>query len=195
MAVSTEILKDGGTSEGALKSFLGGDNHTNSDPVRDDNTDWDANDANNWAKLLAELAARVRKGNLCVLPFYLATTPVGATTAVPVRGSAAAAEILPFDATLVGISAWFISALTAGSATIQPKLGGGNSDLSLLISSPSQNGIERQVASDRGTNDGTDASAIDLIQCDVITPGGTTWAGSSNLYVNLVFSMGEEEDF
>lgn len=200
MAISDEILADAGATEALVKAYLGGDDHTNQDPVNDDAADLDAVDFNKVVKAVAELVKRARPGNLVKINYELTTTPGSATTSIPRSGSSQSADILHRDGSLVGITAWFESNISAGSATIEMKrtdLDGGDpqtSTLSVVVPNGERIGIARQLPSEAvSTSEVIDASAFHVIYAQVVT-SGTTWAASDKLHVNMFFSIGEEED-
>jgi hypothetical protein len=194
MALTDEILDVGGATEAAITAYLGGTNFVNSTPVHDATRDMDADNANKWVKLLAELHKRLRPGNLVRYSFDLGTTPVGATTYLPIAGGVTT-FYLPFkDASLVGVTAHFATALTAGSATVEACVGTTPCSLTVGLTTAQFYEIARQLPADATSADVWDASAYDNIKARVTTPGGTTWAGSSRLYVDLILSVGEEED-
>ena len=194
MAITDKILQVGGTTEAAFKSYLGGDNHVNAEPVRDDNKDFDANDHNRIVKLASEMAKRLRPGNLIKIGCELATTSGTASANIPLIGSTNPYDILFKDGRLVGITAWFDSAMTAGTADIYCyKAATTLSTLKVSLSSGLQSGIARQLPEDAAASETFDASAINLINARIVT-SGATWAGASKLHVNLFISIGEEED-
>ena len=192
MAITTEILKDGGTTEAAIKSFYGGDDHVNEEPIHDATEDIDAVKFNKHGKGLAELTKRARPGNLVTIAFELGTTPASATTPVPRMGSTLTGWLAHIDGTIVGITGRFESALTGGTAIVQPKIAGTDTDLSLSLTGLQANRA-RQVPGERGADDTIDASLFELLEVDVTT-SGATWAGSDGLIVDVVISCGEEED-
>ena len=195
MAVTTSILKDAGATLALIKTYLGTDTHENEEPIHDDARDIDATDWNRIVAGLAEVAKRVRPGNLVPVVFELATTPQGATTAVPLCGSALTAFLALKDATVVGITAYFGSALSAGTAIVQPKINAVNCALHLDLAAAAQAGRAYQLPVDAGATDAIDASALlsAELEVDVITDGSFACSSSTKLHACVWLSVGEEE--
>lgn len=194
MSVSTSILDDAGATEALVKAYLGGDEHENAEPIHDDARNIDADDWNKIVAGLSELAKRLRPGNIVAIDFELSSTPGSTTTAVPLCGSALTGWLAFKDATLVGLTARFETALTGGQATIQPEIGGVDSALSLVIASTDQAGRAYQLPGAADAADQIDASALELLEVDVTTDGSFACSGSSKLHVTAFVSIGEEED-
>jgi hypothetical protein len=192
MSITTDTLKDGGTNEADLLTYLGGDDHINEESIHDPLEDIDAVKINKYAKTLAELSNRARPGNLVYVSFELATTPGSATTPIPRLGSALTKWFAHRDGTLVGITAQFETALTAGTATIEPKIDGTSTAFTLVLSGV-QAGRAQQIPGNADATDKFDASALEALEVDVTT-ASATWAGADKLLVELAVSIGEEED-
>ena len=71
MTVSTSIFGADLTSLALSKTYLGGDAHENEEPIHDDDTNIDADDWNKIVAGLAEVARRLRPGNIVGIPFEL----------------------------------------------------------------------------------------------------------------------------
>jgi len=192
MAITDNILATYGPDEATYKSNLGGDDHVNEEAIYSATEDIDAAKFNKHAKALAELLARLRHGNLLTIPFELSSTPGTATTAVPRMGSTATGWLAHVDGTVVGITAQFDSALSAGSAVVTPKVGGVDCALTLTLGAGVSSGRARQLPSSADATDGIDASELETLAVDVVT-SGATWAGADRLVVDVIISCGEEE--
>lgn len=197
MSVTDEILADAGATEALVKAYLGGDNHTNPEPVHDDATDLDANDFNRLVKAVAECVKRLRPGNVIRVPFEMAAPAANtANQSIAQMGSTTTYDRLFKNARLIGISAQFGSLLTGGTATVQCQIAGGtNSALSVVITSGHGSGRAEQLPSEANSDEYFDASNIEITYFKaLLTTASCTWAGSSKLQVGLFFSIGEEED-
>jgi hypothetical protein len=195
MGISTSVLKDAGATLALIKTYLGTDEHANEEPVHDDARDLDAVDFNKLVAGLAEVAKRLRPGNLVPVEFELATTPQNTTTAVPLAGSALTKWLAFKDGRVVGITAYFETALSAGQAIVHPKINGTNCALALTIAATAQAGRAYQLPADAAAGDALDASALlgAELECAVTTSGAFACSASSKLRVTLWVSVGEEE--
>ena len=187
-----DIFDAANTTDALVRTGLGGADHTNAEPVHDDAEDFDAEDCNNFVRALAALARRTRPGNLVNIAFELSTTPGTATTAIPLMGSALAAWLAHVDGTLVGITGRFETALTAGTAVIEPKIAGVATTFTAAFAALGQKVRARQLPGAAAAADIIDAGDLDELTVEVTT-NGATWAGADKLNVFLTVSCGEEE--
>ncbi len=197
MTITDTILVDAGTSEGAIKGYLGGDNHENLEPVHDDEHDFDAVDFNKMVKGMAEVVKRIRPGNLFPVAFELASV-LGNTPNQPaqISGWVLQQTMLMFkDATLIGITAHYSSPVTNGTLTVEPQLAGADSVLQAVLSvtNPSNIRAHQLPATAATAGDEIDASAYETVGV-YITTDATFAPTVGRINGHLWFSIGEEED-
>jgi hypothetical protein len=192
MAVSTSILDDAGATLALIKTYLGGDEHANEEPIHDDARDIDATDFNRIAAGLAEVAKRLRPGNIVGIPFEL-TGLAASATAQAILGGASDKTVqrLFKDGTLVGITAELDTAITSGTLTVQPQIATANTALSLVLNDAAQQKRAYQLVADAGAADVCDAGDLDAIEVDITTASLDPDGG--DVHGMLWFSVGEEE--
>jgi hypothetical protein len=136
MAVSTSIFTQ--ATLATLKTYLGGDGMVNSEPVHDVTRDLDATLWNKIVAGLAEVALRLRPGNLVALMWSQANVTAGQTDVELARGSAGDAALKRFVAPAPGavthLSARVENARTGGTLTVKwTKNGEVQANLPLVI--------------------------------------------------------------
>lgn len=192
MTVSTSIFGASLTSLALAKTYLGEDTHTNEEPVHDDDTNIDADDWNKIVAGLAEVARRLRPGNLVTIPFELTSLSASATASAILGGSSdKTTQRLFKDGTLVGITAEYDSAITSGTLTVQPQIDTANTALSLELNSTYQIRRTYQLVADADATDICDAGDYDEVEVDITT--ASLNPASGDVHGLLWFSVGEEE--
>jgi hypothetical protein len=177
MAVSESILDDAGATLALIKTWLGTDEHTNFEPVHDDAEDLDATDFNRLVAGLAEVALRLRAGNLIAIAFEETGLAASATTQANLAGTGKTTLLLPKDAKLVGITAKHSAAIVGGTITIQPQIATVNTTLNASLSSAAQSARAHQIEADAAAADALDASALEEIEVDITTASLNPTAG------------------
>lgn len=192
MTVSTSIFGADLTSLALAKTYLGGDAHENEEPIHDDDTNIDADDWNKIVAGLAEVARRLRPGNIVGIPFELTGLAASATAAAKLCGSAAKTiERLFKDGTLVGITAEHSAAIVSGTLKVQPQIDTANTTLTLTLSSTAQIARAHQLVAAAAAADVCDASDLDEIEVDITTASLNPDGG--DVHGMLWFSIGEAE--
>jgi hypothetical protein len=169
MAVSESILDDAGATEALIKTWLGGDDHTNFEPVHDDAEDINATDFNRLVKGLAEVAHRLRAGNLVAIAFEATGLAATATVQANLAGTGKTTMLLPKDAKLVGITAKHSAAISGGTLTVQPQIATVNTTLTAALSSSAQSARAHQIEADAAAADALDAGDLDEVEVDITT--------------------------
>lgn len=193
MAVATSILDDAGATLALIKTYLGEDNRENEEPVHDPVTELGADEWNKLVAGVAELAKRLRPGNLVAVPFELTGLAGSATAQAVLCGTTdKTVQRLFKDGTLVGITAEHSAAIVGGTLTVQPQIDGADTALSLELNSGVQVQRAHQLVADADPADVYDAGNKDSIEVDITTASLNPTGG--DVHGLLWFNVGEEED-
>jgi len=194
MGITESIYDAARTTQALIKTWLGGDEMTNEEPVHDATEDIDAVLWNKMVQAHSEIAKRTRPGNLVAYYFSQADCTASQTDVVLPVGeggdAAQVAEVAWLDGSLVGLAVWVEGARTAGTLTVDATVNGTKvANMTLDINAaPVQYGRFRQLPA-------IDTfSSLDLLGIKITTDG--TWAAGATpaLRVALLVSYGEEED-
>jgi hypothetical protein len=190
MGVTTSIYDAARTTAALIKSYLGGDERVDSEPIHDLTRDIDAGSWNVIVSGLAEVAKRTRPGNLVRLPFYIAsaTASLSASQLQAFGPDAARTSVAAWlGGSIVGIVARCENALTAGTATLTASVGGVAGTFSAALSSAAQIGRARQLPGVQTFNWG------DLLGLQLTTDGSFAAGSTPSIWGDLIVSYGEEE--
>ena len=192
MGVSTSIFDAARTTLALVKTYLGGDEMENQEPIHDATKDLDADNWNKIAAGLSEVAVRIRKGNLACLRYYIANATAGLTSSqLQVFGPDANRDsvIAPYDGSFIALALHCENARTAGTATAEVSIGGVAGTLSTVIDDdPTQFARSYQLP---GIEEFT---ALDELGVHLTTDGSWAAGSTPSIWADLWISLGEEEE-
>lgn len=189
MGIATSIFGAALSTLSALKSYLGGDEHANWEPVHSDTYDFDAVDWNTVVAGLSEVALRTRIGNIVVLNFSHPNVTASQTDASFYRNSGGDTALLravsPWAGSIVGLAVRVENARTAGTMTVNWRYGTTKGTLAAVI-----DGTNTQIRYVTQLP-GTEAIAAGAELNVVFTTDGSWAAGATpSVTVDLYVAMG-----
>ncbi len=191
MPVTESIFKSANTTLALIKTWLGGDDMSNFEPIHDPLTELDAAHLNKDRAGLAECALRIRKGLLVPLHFYIADTPASQTDqelSPESQDANKSAIVMPFGGSVVALVAHTENARTAGQLTLNWRDGGTKQTLAAVIDGTNTQKVRSYQLP------GVETFAA-LAELDLVYTTDASWAAgvTPSLWGTLWVSMGEEE--
>ena len=192
MSVTESIFDAARTTRALIKTWLGGDEKANKTTVHNTTQNVDADDWNKKVSGLAEVAMRIRKGNIYVVEFYIANATAGLSSQdLQVFGPDADRDsvVMPFGASVVACVAKCENAITANNATITPVINGTPSTtLPVTLDVSNQSAREYQLPGIE------ELAALEEIGCQISTHASFAAGTTPSIWVGIVLSVGEEEE-
>lgn len=194
MGITESILNEAGATLAAIKAWLNvtSDNMLDFEPQHDTTTELGADHVNKLTAGAAQMAKRLRPGNVVGIPFELTGLAASATAQALIGGKTRTVMRLFKDATIIGISAEHTAAIVSGTLTVQPQIDAVDSTFNMELNSGAQVARAHQIPDDAAADDVIDASDLDTLEVDIITaalnPSG------NDVFGFIWLSVGEEED-
>ena len=186
MGVTTSIWDQ--STLALIKTYLGGDEHTNDEPIHNDATDVDSTDWNKIVSGLGEVALRTINGNILDLHFYQSDCTAGQTN-VDLQRSADTVDqdfVAPLAGSVIAISISIENAVTVDDCIVTWTKNGTEGVLQAKLDTV--NTLKHYASQEPGTET---FDAGDLVGVSVTTDALFAAGVTPTISVDLIIALGE----